>query len=234
MRALCLFATTLVAPSSPFAATPPTRAPAARRRAAFPMLRAPEYVFERSGDALRFGCSQRTITMVRPDTRPLCEFVGGSADRIVLSSWPAGQVRRRDGADDEFTISVGEFDFVALRFRIELDVRSWVEEGGAARLESTGFRMLGPGVPAGMADAITVRVAGTLQPSRPEARLCSLTGDVSFVAEGELPALLRGAPEPALRAAAHAMSSALIGAAAERFGQRVPAAYARWARGEKI
>jgi len=51
-----------------------------------------------------------------------------------------------------------------------------------------------------------VRVKGKLRPSPPDARLCALSGDVEFVASGELPQILRAAPEPALRAAARAMS----------------------------
>ena len=77
---------------------------------------------------------------------------------------------------------------------------------------------------------INVRVCGALRPSLPDARISALTGDVEFVASGELPGVLRSAPEPALRAAARAMSESLIAAASLRFSKRVPDAYARWAQ----
>ena len=92
--------------------------------------------------------------------------------------------------------------------------------------------MIGPGVER-IADAIDVTVKGALRPSSPDARICALSGDVSFVASGKLPGVLRGAPEPALRAAARAMSESLIGAAQDRFGKRVPKAYATWAQTRK-
>ena len=85
-----------------------------------------------------------------------------------------------------------------------------------------------------VADAIDVSVTGALRPSAPGARLCALSGDVSFVASGAVPAVLRAAPEPAIRAAARAMSESLIGAAQERFNKRVPKAYAEWARSRAV
>jgi hypothetical protein len=122
-----------------------------------------------------------------------------------------------------------QFDFVALRFAVELRARCTLDEATTtARLESLGFRMIGPGIER-IAEAIDVTVTGALRPSAPDARICALSGDVSFVASGEVPSVLRGAPEPALRAAARAMSESLIGAAQERFGKRVPKAYAAWA-----
>ena len=75
-----------------------------------------------------------------------------------------------------------------------------------------------------------VRVRGTMRPSPPTSSLCILTGDVAFEASGAVPALLRAVPEPALRAASQAVGDALVGAAADRFGKLVPAAYAKWAR----
>lgn len=109
----------------------------------------------------------------------------------------AAQVQRVDGTDDEFLIAVEEFDFVALRFAVELRAKCTLDAATTtARLESRGFRLIGSGL-GSVADAIDVRVTGALRPSAPDARLCALSGDVSFVASGALPDVLRAAPEPA-------------------------------------
>lgn len=103
------------------------------------------------------------------------------------------------------------------------------EQTTTTSLESLGFRLIGPGLDS-IAERIDVRVSGRLRPTAPDARLCALQGDVQFVASGELPPVLQAAPEAALRTAANAMSRSLINAAAERFGEKVPRAYAAWAR----
>ena len=183
---------------------------------------------------IKFGCRQLSLTMVKPEEGgSLQEFISSRSGEIMMSSWDAGQVRRVDGTDDEFLIDVEEFDFIALRFAVELRARCSLDAATTtATLQSLGFRMIGPGVER-LADAIDITVRGALRPSAPGARLCALSGDVSFVASGELPSVLRGAPEGALRAAARAMSESLIGAAQDRFGKRVPSAYASWAKGRR-
>lgn len=193
--------------------------------------KAPEFIFELSPnrDSIKFGCRQKTITMVKPETAgSLQEFIGSSSDRIVMSSWDPGSVV--DNGNGEFTIAVEEFDFVVLRFAVELQVRCTLDQRTTtASLESLGFKMIGPGGVDKLAESIDVRVKGALTPSAPDARICALAGDVEFIASGALPPVLAAVPEPALRAAARAMSESLIGAAAERFSKRVPAAYQRWA-----
>ena len=85
-----------------------------------------------------------------------------------------------------------QFDFVALRFAVELRARCTLDDATTtARLESLGFRMIGPGIER-IAEAIDVTVTGALRPSAPDARICALSGDVSFVASGEVPSVLRG------------------------------------------
>jgi len=201
---------------------------------AAPVAKAPEFIFEMAEDRSRiqFGCRQQSLTMVKPETGgSLHEFISSNSDAIVMSSWDAGQVQRIDGTDDEFLINVEEFDFVALRFAVELRARCTLDAATTtAKLDSLGFRMIGPGPVERIADAIDVTVSGKLRPSPPDARICALSGDVSFVASGEVPSVLRAAPEAAIRAAARAMSESLIGAAQERFNRRVPRAYARWAQ----
>ena len=91
------------------------------------------------------------------------------------------------------------------------------ERTTTSSLESLGFRLIGPGGIEKLAESIDVQVKGALTPSAPDARICALAGDVEFIASGALPAVLAAVPEPALRAAARAMSESLIGAAAERF-----------------
>lgn len=199
-------------------------------RASSISLKAPSYIFDLSEDRskIRFGCRQQSITMVKPESAgSLQDFINSRSDAIVISSWDEGKVTPVPDAEDEYLINVDEFDFVALRFAVELRVRCTLEDN-VASLESLGFRLIGPGLDK-IADVINVQVKGKLRPSEPDARLCALSGDVQFVASGELPPILRAAPEPALRAAARAMSESLINAASERFNVRVPRAYARWA-----
>lgn len=202
-------------------------------RHARPAMAAAEFLFEMNEDRskIRFGCRQRSLTPVKPEEGgSLQEFISSNSDAIVMSSWDAGQVQRVEGQDNEFLIAVEEFDFVALRFAVELRARCTLDEQTCtARLDSLGFRMIGPGMER-VGDAIDVTVTGALRPSAPDARLCALSGDVSFVASGDIPGVLRAAPEAALRAAARAMSESLISAAQERFNKRVPMAYARWAQ----
>jgi hypothetical protein len=198
-------------------------------------MAAPEYFFEldRKNDSMRFGCRQKTVTMVRPESGgSLHSFIGSSANAMVLASWEPGQVRQCEGVDNEFLIDVETFDFIALRFSVELRARCTLDdETTTAKLESLGFRLIGPGMER-FADAIDVQVSGALTPSKPDARLCALSGDVRFVASGKIPSVLRSAPEPALRAAANAMSRSLIAAASERFSEKVPKAYSEWARAQ--
>lgn len=197
-------------------------------------MAAPEYFFEldRENNSISFGCRQKSVTMVRPESGgSLHSFIGSSANAIVLSSWGPGQVKQCEGVDNEFLINVEEFDFVAMRIAVELRARCTLDEATTtAKLESLGFRLIGPGLER-FAEAIDVQVFGALTPSKPDARLCALSGDVRFVASGKIPAVLRNAPEPALRAAANAMSKSLIAAASERFSEKVPKAYSEWARG---
>ena len=191
----------------------------------------PQFIFDISEDRskIRFGCRQQSVTMVKPEEGgSLEEFITSNSDAIVMSSWDAGQVKRIDDTN-EFLIAVEEFDFVALRFAVELRARCTLDEAtNTAKLDSLGFKMIGPGMDQ-IADVIDVKVTGALRPSAPDARICSLSGDVSFVASGELPSVLKVAPDQALRAAARTMSESLIGAAQERFNKRVPAAYSKWA-----
>ena len=207
--------------------------PVARSRSSV-VAKAAEFLFEITPDrsSIKFGCRQKSITLVKPETGgSLQEFIGSRKDAIVMSSWDAGQVKLVDGTDNEFLINVEEFDFVALRFAVELKARCTLDEATTtAHLDSLGFRMIGPGGIERIAELIDVTVSGSLRPSSPDARICALSGDVSFVASGALPPILQAVPEPAIRAAARAMSESLIGAAQERFGQRVPKAYASWAK----
>lgn len=217
--------------------TPPTLCSSSR--AASPVAKAPEFLFELSEDrsSIRFGCSQDTLTVVRPELGgSLQDFIGSSADAIVLASWDQGQVQRiADTEPAEFLINVEEFDFVALKFAVELKARCDVvrsKTAVTATLDSLGFRLLGPGLES-IENAIDVKVSGKLTPTPPDSRMCALSGKVAFEASGEVPPVLRAAPDPALRAAARAMSEALIGAASERFSQKVPAQYKKWAAAQK-
>ena len=202
-----------------------------RSRAPPVVANAPEFIFDISEDrrTIKFGCRQKSTTLVKPEVSgTLQEFIGSSAASIVESSWDAGQVKRIDDTD-EFLINVEEFDFVVLKVAVELRVCCTLDaRTTTAKHESLGFRLIGPGLDQ-IADTIDVRVAGALTPTPPESRICALAGDVEFFAEGALPAVLASAPDPALRAAARAMSESLIGAAQERFAKRVPDAYRRWA-----
>ena len=201
------------------------------RRLAPPVCREAEYIFELDETSIKFGCQQRTITMVKPEEAgTLYDFVTSDPAAIVSSSWGPGAVRPSETTPGEFIIQLEDFDFVALRIQVELTMAvSLDEETGTATLESKGFRLIGPGL-AGIGEMIDVRVAGAMRPSPPSSSLCSLTGDVRFLAAGELPGVLRGVPEPALRAAARAVSSNLIVAASKLFSTNVPNAYAEWAR----
>lgn len=94
-----------------------------RPRHAPPVCAAPEFIFDLPEDrsSIKFGCRQKSITLVKPEARgSLHDFVSGSADAIVLSSWEPGAVRRKEGTTDEFYINCEEFNFVALRFAVEL------------------------------------------------------------------------------------------------------------------
>ena len=84
-----------------------------------------------------------------------------------------------------------QFDFVALRFAVELRVRCTLDERTTtASLESLGFRLIGPGGIEKLAESIDVQVKGRLTPSAPDARICALAGDVEFIASGALPPVL--------------------------------------------
>jgi hypothetical protein len=122
-----------------------------------------------------------------------------------------------------------EFDFAVLRFAVELRVRCAFDPAtSTTSLDSRGFRLIGSGLE-GVADGIDVRVSARLRPTPPDARICALQGSVEFVCTGDLPPVLRAVPEPALRAAAEAMSRTLINVATERFSKQVPQAYSEWA-----
>ena len=202
-------------------------------RTTTPLAKAAEFFFEMAEDRSKvtFGCRQQSITMVKPEEGgSLQEFIGSNSDALVISSWDPDQVERVPDTDPpEFVIQVEEFDFVALKFAVELRARCSLDAATTtAKLDSLGFRMIGPGM-AKVQEAIDVTVSGKLRPSAPDARICALSGDVMFTATGALPSVLRPAPEAAIRAAARAMSESLIKAAQERFNQRVPKAYAKWA-----
>jgi len=169
--------------------------------------------------------------MVKPETAgTLYEFVTSDPAAIVSSAWGPGKVRPSETTPGEFVIQLEDFDFVALRIQVELTMAVSLDKAtGTARVESKGFKLIGPGLE-GIGEQIDVKVAGAMRPSPPSSSLCSLTGDVRFLAAGQLPGVLRGAPEPALRAAANAVSASLIVAASKRFSVNVPAAYAEWAR----
>lgn len=227
-----VFIVSLAQPATPYALAPSVSVTTHVQRTRNVECKAPEFIFKLSEDKseIQFGCRQQSVTMVRPEASgSLQEFIVGSTDAIVMSSWDAGKVTRVQGTDDEFIINVEDFDFVTLRFAVELRVRCGLDPStNTATLESLGFRLIGFGLD-DIADQIDVRVKGKLRPSAPDARICSLSGDVEFVASGKLPPILRAAPDPALRAASRAMSQSLISAAAERFSSRVPMAYAKWA-----
>ena len=204
-------------------------------RAGLASMAAPTFIFEvdPNGDRLRFGCEQRTVTPVKPEGAGAAEyslaaFVSDDPEGIMFSSWPPGRVRAADDGTGEFLIDVEEFQFATLKVAVELRATVWLEKG-AAKFESRGFSVRGLESVIS-ADALDVRVRGTMRPSPPTSSLCILTGDVAFEASGAVPALLRAVPEPALRAASQAVGEALVGAAADRFGKLVPAAYAKWAR----
>ena len=113
--------------------------------------------------------------MVKPEAEgSLQDFVASSSDVMVMSSWDAGQVRRVEGEDDIYCIKVEEFNFVALRFEVELTVQCTLDERTTtASLESLGFRLIGPGLER-LADVIDVTVSGKLRPTAPEAKSCSM------------------------------------------------------------
>ena len=77
-----------------FAPTFTATAPAVQRRANMITAKAPEFIFEVSPDRekIKFGCRQKTMTMVRPEEGSLREFIGSSSDRIVMSSWDPGKI----------------------------------------------------------------------------------------------------------------------------------------------
>lgn len=233
---LSLALSSLLAPAAYVVSTRPplVSSSSSGSRARSIQAKSPDFLFELTEDRknISFGCRQKTVTMVKPEQAgSLQDFMREEgADSIVLSSWDQGQVRRVEGRQGEFLIDVEEFNFVALRFAVELKVRCVTDPASnSAKLESLGFRLVGPGLD-GIADLIDVRVSGALTPSAPDARICALSGDVSFVASGELPPILRAAPTASLQLASRAMSESLIAAAAERFSKRVPSAYERWAR----
>lgn len=91
-----------------FAPTFTATAPAVQRRAGIITAKAPEFIFEVSPDRekIKFGCRQKTMTMVRPEEGSLREFIGSSSDRIVMSSWDPGKIV--DNGDGEYTIAVEE------------------------------------------------------------------------------------------------------------------------------
>lgn len=215
-----------------FYAAPLAPHPVAARSGAI-ACKGPQFLFELAEDrsSIKFGCRQQSVTMVKPEpSGSLQDFIGSSSASIVMSSWDPGAVSRVEGTSDEFLINVEEFDFVALKIAVELRARCTLDERTTtAKLESLGFRLIGPGMDS-IADVIDIRVIGKLRPSAPDARMCALSGDVEFVASGEVPPILRAAPEPALRAAARAMSESLIAAASDRFSKKVPTAYAKWAK----
>jgi len=168
--------------------------------------------------------------MVRPESAgSLAEFVASDPGAIVMSSWGAGRVRPSD-TPGEYVISLEDFDFVMLRIGVEMTFAVTLnEETSTAKLVSRGFRLIGPGLES-IGEKIDIKVQGAMRPSPASSALCSLTGDVRFEASGEVPKLLQGVPEPALRAAANAVSKSLISAASERFSSNVPAAYSKWAK----
>ena len=86
--------------------------------------------------------------MVKPEAAgTLYEFVTSDPAAIVSSSWGPGAVRPSDTTPGEFIIQLEDFDFVALRIQVELTMAvSLDEESGTARLESKGFKLIGPGL----------------------------------------------------------------------------------------
>ena len=172
--------------------------------------------------------------MVRPEQRgPLAEFVESDPVGICLSSWGPGKVQpAENGAEGQFVIRVDDFDFVMLKLGVDLTAEVWLDSStspGTARLESKGFKLVGPGLD-DIAEMIDIRVSGRMRPSPADSALSSLTGDVAFEASGQLPPLLQGVPESVLRAAARLVSESLISAAADRFSKAVPASYSKWGR----
>ena len=150
-------------------------------------MAAPTFIFEvdPNGDRLRFGCEQRTVTPVKPEGAGAAEyslaaFVSDDPEGIMFSSWPPGRVRAADDGTGEFLIDVEEFQFATLKVAVELRAAVWLEKG-AAKFESRGFSVRGLESVIS-ADALDVRVRGTMRPSPPTSSLCILTGDVAFEA----------------------------------------------------
>uniref|UniRef100_A0A7S0LLD4 Uncharacterized protein n=1 Tax=Coccolithus braarudii TaxID=221442 RepID=A0A7S0LLD4_9EUKA len=199
-----------------------------RRRCHPPLAKTTEFSFAKADDHVTFGCKQRSISVVRPEPRgSLHEFVTNNAEAIVLSSWRPGQVRRED--DGSFSINVEEFEFLAIKVAVTLRARVWLDERtSTAHFESCGFVISGLETIA-RTDGFDISVRGSMRPSPPKSALCALTGNIEFTASGDVPRLVRNTPEAALRAATKIISTSLINAASERFDDKVPAAYRRWA-----
>eukprot|EP00966_Prymnesium_polylepis_P145549 3361530-Prymnesium_polylepis.2 len=157
--------------------------------------------------------------MVKPETAgTLYEFVTSDPAAIVSSAWGPGKVRPSETTPGEFVIQLEDFDFVALRIQVELTMAVSLDKAtGTARVESKGFKLIGPGLEGIGAhrprdrphavvlhrtwdsdntpfvcwtragEQIDVKVAGAMRPSPPSSSLCSLTGDVRFLAAGQLP-----------------------------------------------
>lgn len=214
-------------PTSPYAAVAlHTRATAATR-APPPLCKTTEFEFDKDDRAgrLTFGSSQKSITMVKPEPRgTLHEFVSTNAQQIVLSSWPRQSIT--DEGDGQFLIRMDAFDFLTIKVAVSMRARvRYDAQASVAHFESTDFTIDGL---EGLAESIDVKVSGWMKPSPPTSSLSALTGNVRFRAVGDVPALLRSTPEPALRGATRIICESLIGAASKRFDELVPAAYREW------
>lgn len=110
-----------------------------RRRHLAPSAKAAEFFFEQEGETLRFGASQSSINMIRPEASgTLEEFITSDPKGIALSSWRADQITQLD--DGTFMINVEQFNFLSLKVAVALNARVWLDEAtSTANFESSGF-----------------------------------------------------------------------------------------------
>ena len=198
----------------------------APRRHAAPSAKAPEFIYERQGETLRFGAKQTSLNMIRPEAAgSLEEFITSDPKAIALSSWSADQIEQME--DGSFVINAEQFGFLSLQVGVVLNATVWLDEATTtAHFESKGFRVTGLG---DITDSVSVTVRGRMRATPPSSSMCALQGQVEFEARGAIPSLVRSAPESALRGAIRSVSETIMRAASERFGEEVPNAYYAWA-----
>lgn len=230
------------------------------RRAPTPVAKTIEHLFNATDSTLSFGCRQKSVTVVRPEAAgTLSEFMLTQADNVLVNSWGDGVVTPL--GDGEFLIesaqlappfpprrpparapappcvAVPPFDFLSLHSRVTLRARVWVDEStNTVHLRSTPHEVTGLSDFLGTdkpLEAIRVVVRASLRPTPPTSKLCALSGNVGFDASGAMPAVLRAAPDNALRTAARLLCDAIMLAASDRFEKGVPEAYRAWALAQR-